>query len=129
MQSPSGLLDTSVLIAHFGDVRTLDLPEAIWISVLTLAELRTGVLLAKTERVRAQRLELLTSVERRFEPLPIDRSVANQFALIRAETVRKKHKPKIVDALIAATAIVNELTLYTHDRDFRTIAGLDPVFI
>jgi predicted nucleic acid-binding protein len=40
-------------------------------------------------------------------------------------SIRKKRKLKITDAIIAATAIVNGLTLVSdNDRDFKKIAGL-----
>ena len=39
--------------------------------------------------------------------------------------LRKKHKIKIPDAIIAATAIVNKLTLITrNDKDFKNISEL-----
>jgi predicted nucleic acid-binding protein len=39
--------------------------------------------------------------------------------------VRKKHRIKLPDAVIAATAIVHKLTLITHNiSDFKNIAGL-----
>jgi predicted nucleic acid-binding protein len=39
--------------------------------------------------------------------------------------IRKKHKIKLPDAIIAATALVYELTLVTHNvSDFKSIEGL-----
>jgi predicted nucleic acid-binding protein len=39
--------------------------------------------------------------------------------------IRKQHKIKLPDAFVAATAIVNELTLIAdNDKDFENVAGL-----
>ena len=54
-------------------------------SVMTLAELHIGVLLAGSQRVRAQRLRTLARVERTFDPLPVDDGVARAFAEIVAD--------------------------------------------
>ncbi len=52
--------------------------------------------------------------------LPLSDAVADQ-----AIEIRKLHKIKLGDTLIAATAMVNDLTLLTrNDADFRNIAGL-----
>jgi tRNA(fMet)-specific endonuclease VapC len=43
----------------------------------------------------------------------------------QAVLIRKKHKLKIPDAIIAATAIVNNYTLVAdNDKDFKKVAGL-----
>ncbi|MDO8367958.1 MAG: type II toxin-antitoxin system VapC family toxin [Saprospiraceae bacterium] len=43
----------------------------------------------------------------------------------QAIEIRKLHKIKLGDTLIAATALVNDLTLLTrNDADFKSIAGL-----
>ena len=54
-----GLLDTSVFIAQEGDRPLGPLPEAAAISVITLAELHLGVLMADDLKIRAQRAKLL----------------------------------------------------------------------
>lgn len=65
MSAPSrGLLDTSVLIATEAG-RLLDtnaLPDEVFISVVTIAELQAGVLAAEDTATRARRLATLDSV-------------------------------------------------------------------
>ncbi len=39
--------------------------------------------------------------------------------------IRKKYKLKLPDAIIAATAMVNKLTLITNDSDFHKTEGLN----
>jgi predicted nucleic acid-binding protein len=115
-----GLLDTSVFIAQESGRPLGTLPEASAISVITVAELRLGVLMADDPDVRAQRLRTLTTLEALFEPLPIDAAVAGTFAELVAEARREGRRPKIMDTWIAATAVEHDLTVYTQD-DFSSI--------
>ena len=91
------------------------------ISVITVAELHLGVLMADEPSIRAQRLRTLTSVETLFEPLPIDSEVARTFAELVAEARRQGRRPRIMDTWIAATAVAHDLPVYTQDDDFLTI--------
>lgn len=120
-----GLLDTSVLIERGSGGPPDDLPDEAAISTMTLAELRVGVLITDDPEVRAQRLDLLTAVERAIEPLPIDEAVAGRFAQIVVAARRAGRRPHVADALIAATAAANDLVLYTRDRDFEGLPGVD----
>ncbi|TAG97303.1 MAG: type II toxin-antitoxin system VapC family toxin [Oscillatoriales cyanobacterium] len=87
------------------------------ISVITQAELYYGAL-NKAELLRIQKhLNLLHN-------LPIDRQVSSQFIQLMAQ-YSLSHKLTIPDALIAATALVNDLELYTLNiKDFRFIENL-----
>jgi len=56
-------------------------------------------------------------------------SLAHQYELTseivtKTIEIRKTYKPKLPDAIIAATAIVHQLTLITNDSDFYKIEGL-----
>ncbi len=113
-----GLLDTSVFVAQEHQRPIGRLPETAAISVVTVAELHLGVLLAADSRTRAQRLRTLTRTQELFEPLPIDAPVARAFAEIVAEARRQGKRPKIMDTWIAATAVALQLPLYTQDNDF-----------
>lgn len=119
-----GLLDTSVLIAA-GHGVPQTLPDEAAISVMTLAELRVGVLVAEDPDVRARRLETLTEVERELAPIPVDDAVAAEFARIVAVARREGRRPRVADTLIAATAAAHDLTLYTRDRDFEGLTGIE----
>jgi len=119
-----GLLDTSVFIAQEGGRVLGALPAAAAISVVTVAELHLGVLMADRAAVRARRLRTLTSVQRLFEPLPADSEVARAFAEIVAQARREGRRPKIMDSWIAATAVAHDLPVYTQDDDFLTIPGV-----
>jgi predicted nucleic acid-binding protein len=97
------------------------LPRTATVSVVTVAELHLGVLMADDPAVRMQRLRTLTSVEALFEPLPVDVSVARTFAELVAEARRQGRRPGIMDTWIAATAVVHGLPVYTQDDGFLSI--------
>lgn len=123
-----GLLDTSVFVGREQGRDLGDLPEEGLVSVITTAELRIGVLVAADPRTRARRLRTLQAVEA-VEPLPVDDAVGREFAEIVAESRRGGRKPKLLDALIAATAKAHDLPIYTQDADFKAIPNLEVVMI
>ncbi|MPZ24678.1 MAG: PIN domain-containing protein [Dehalococcoidia bacterium] len=114
----TGLLDTSVFIATETGRPLGDLPDTPAVSVVTVAELQLGVLMADDLGVRAARSRTLRRLEELFAPLSIDRSVAGVFAELAAEARRLGRRPGILDALIAATAVAHGLPVYTQDDDF-----------
>lgn len=124
-----GLLDTSVFVAIEQQRRLADLPDVGAVSAVTLAELHLGVLMANDPATRAQRLATLTAVERSFEVLPVDGAVAQAYGQIVAEARRGGRRPAMSDALIAATALANQLTVYSQDEGFRSFALVDVVII
>ncbi len=94
--------------------------------MITVAELRIGVLVASDEATRAQRMRTLSALEA-LTAIPVDDSVAREFAEIVAWARRERRRPKILDALIAATARALDLPVYTQDADFDEIPGLRSV--
>jgi tRNA(fMet)-specific endonuclease VapC len=124
-----GLLDTSTVILLPRLSRSV-LPEEPVISAVTLAELTVGPLLADSDRQRTLRLAELQQAEVDFEPLPFDAVAARAFGQVAASLRRagRKTSARTYDALIAATAIANELPLYTcNPDDFAGIDGLEVV--
>ncbi|MEU0498005.1 type II toxin-antitoxin system VapC family toxin [Mycobacterium sp. NPDC006124] len=117
------ILDTSVVIAT--DVNPLEGDLAI--SAITLAELHFGVLVAKTQRVRAERLRRLLAIQRDFDPLPMDHTVAASYGQIAAAVVDAGRQPRAraMDLLVAATAHAHSARLYTRNADdFRGLEDL-----
>ena len=116
-----GLLDTSVLIAS--DLAPL--PGELAISVISLAELHYGVLVAPSADARAVRLARLSGLQRRFDPLPVDEAVADSYGRLAATTVQQGRQPRrrVMDLLIAATAHAHSAVLYTRNGD--DLRGLD----
>jgi predicted nucleic acid-binding protein len=108
-----GVLDTSVLIAT--DLEPI--PGELAISVVSLAELHFGVLVAKDDNARAQRLTRLSALQRRFDPLPVDEAVADSYGRLAARVAGLGRQPRarVIDLLIAATAHAHNADLYTRN--------------
>ena len=122
MNGPGNVLvDTNLIILGIGgDEQVRDLLEghSLFISVITEIEL----LSLPFQRVQEERLM------RDF--------ISNCFVIdldgeIKRQTIqlRKIHKIKIPDAIIAASSIVKKLPLFTGDKGFSKIAGLDIVLL
>ena len=96
--------------------------DDLWLSSLVLGEIRKGVeLMRRRDPRRAEALEAwLAEVMARFgnRVLPVDTAVAEQWG--RMNAIRPV---PVIDALLAATAKANGLTLVT--RDVEDMAGLD----
>lgn len=109
------LLDTSIVIAT--DVAALEGELAI--SAVTLAELHFGVLLARDNDTRAQRLRRLSMLQRQFDALPLDEAVAASYGEIAAAVAQAGRQPRArtMDLLIAATAHAHSARLYTRNPD------------
>ena len=123
-----GLLDTNavILLPRLKDPSVL--PQEPVISTITLAELAVGPLLAKDEAERARRLAHLKQAEMDFDPLPFDAASARAFGRIAAflRSAGRKPAARTYDALIAATAVANDIPLYTaNPKDFSAIEGLE----
>jgi predicted nucleic acid-binding protein len=129
---PRGILDTStvILLEKLADANAL--PTEPLITAVTLAELSVGPLVAKEERERVARQTRLQQAEADFEPLPFDADAARAFGGVAASLRRagRKGTARTYDAMIAATAVANDLPVYTcNPTDFNVIDGLDVVTV
>jgi predicted nucleic acid-binding protein len=123
-----GLLDTSVFIARESG-RPLDaaaLPDEVAVSVITVAELRAGVLAATSLGVRDRRLATLTAAMS-LDPLPVDDAVAERWARLRVALRDGGLRMGINDSWIAATAMAHGVPVVTQDDDLPVVEGLDVV--
>ena len=115
------LLDTSVLLGP-----DLDLGGAeVAISVISLAELHFGVLVARTPEARAERLRRLGLIEKSFDALPVDDAVAREYGQLATAVTRLGSQPRgrVADLLIAATARTHDAELWT--RNAADLIGLN----
>jgi hypothetical protein len=87
------------------------------ISVVTLGELRLGVLQARGPEAASRRLSTY-QLAQRFEALPVDESVADAWALLVSRLREAGLKVPINDAWIAATAIAHDIPIVTQDADY-----------
>jgi predicted nucleic acid-binding protein len=122
------LLDTSFFVATESGRPLGEMPGVTEteISVVTLAELTIGVLVANDDN-RADRLATLSAVESTWDAMPIDAEVSRQFARIVATLRADNRRVPILDALLAATAIVEKVPVVTQDRDYDAIPGVEVI--
>jgi predicted nucleic acid-binding protein len=112
------VLDTSVFIAREQGRPLGDLPDEVAVSVVTLSELRHGVLATEHHSERAIRLTTLEAARSLGRPLPIDEAVGDEFARLRVELKAIGRSMKVMDAWIAATAMIHGAAVCTQDGDF-----------
>lgn len=109
------LLDTSVVIAA-ADGEDVVLPDEAAISVVTLGELRAGVLRTGDALVRAERQARLNAVRSLFVPLVVDEDVADHYGRALALARDERRGEKATDLLIVATAVATDNVLHTRDE-------------
>jgi predicted nucleic acid-binding protein len=121
----SGVADTSVFIAHESGrpIRADLLPDRLAVSVITVGELRAGVLAAADLATRDRRLATLTAVMG-LSPVPVDAEVAAAWARLRVALRDLGRRMPVNDSWIAATAIALGMPLVTQDEDHAEIPGL-----
>jgi len=118
-----GLLDTNILILRRW-VNVAELPDQMAISAVTLAELSAGPHqvrcnneqdLYDEHEERARRMEILQRAENEFDPIPFDAEAARVYGRLSAAVVAAGRKPRrrTADLMIAATAVAENLPLFT----------------
>jgi predicted nucleic acid-binding protein len=122
------VLDTSVLVAREqGRSLKRSLPDDVAVSVVSIAELELGVLMAHDAGTRGQRLRTVTEVRSLTAALPIDERTASAYAQLAANVLGEGRKPRVHDTWIAATALANDAEVWTQDADFSDFADAVPV--
>jgi predicted nucleic acid-binding protein len=120
-----GVLDTSVIV----DLESLPeaaLPVHSSIAAVTLAELAAGLHTTRDAAERGARLLRLQFVEANLDSLPFDAAAARRYGQLIALVVAagQSHRPRRLDLMIAATALVNDLPLYTRNaRELSALQG------
>lgn len=120
------LLDTSVLI---GSDPAAALPATAAISVITLGELRAGVLLARDQRTLDGRRARFDAVRAAFAAIPVDEDVAERYGDVLAVARSQRRTAKATDLLIVATAAAHGRTLHTRDERQAALAGVAGVAV
>lgn len=120
-----GLADTTVFIAReCGRALQAELlPDEISVSVITIGELRAGVLAAVDVETRDRRLATLTQALA-LEPISIDGTVAESWARLRLLLRDSQQRMLVNDSWIAATALSLGVPVITQDDDYVDISGL-----
>ncbi len=97
------------------------LPDEWFASVVTLAELTSGVLAAQDVFTRSRRLGTLNAMAD-AELLSVDEDVAAEWARLRAQVSAAGRRVNVNDLWIAATAATHRLPIVTQDADFDVLA-------
>ena len=116
------LIDTSLIIDYLRDHRPtvrllkelLSNNNQLYLSVLTQAELYAGLSSRKYEFRHA-----LASLTVSFKKILLDEDTA-----VKAGYLKRDYDVTLFDAIIAATALNNRVTLITRDKDFNRIKEL-----
>ena len=123
----SFLLDTNICSAylrtnHLVANKMMQYSGRLFVSAITAGELFTWALRANASPKRLQGLiDLLNDVT--F--LTVEERIARRFGEIRARQLDQGITTGEMDLLLAATALVHDLTLVTHNTgDFANIPGL-----
>jgi len=122
----TALADTSAFIAREQGRAPAPPPgkaDEIAVSVVTVAELRLGVLLAGDVVSRSTRLATLQLAEA-LEPVPIDDRVGAAWARLVATLRAVGKRMPINDSWIAATALAHDLAVLTQDADYDVVPRL-----
>jgi predicted nucleic acid-binding protein len=124
--SPGYLVDTSVFVAAEQRRPLGEPPDGdARISVATLTELIVGARRAPAGQLRRLR-ETTLSRARSFIALPYDEAVAEQLAMVLTAARQTGRRAGAMDAIVAATALVHDLTVWTQDDDFEVLRELAP---
>jgi predicted nucleic acid-binding protein len=120
------LADTSVFVAAEQQRPLGSPPEGdARISVATLTELIVGARRAAGGPLRTLREATLTRA-RTFVAMPYDENVAERLGELLADARAAGRRAGAMDAIIAATALAHDLSVWTQDGDFDVLADLLP---
>ena len=101
-----------------------NLPDELAISVVTVGELRAGVLAAVDVETRDRRLATLSEALA-VDPLPVDQAVAEAWARLRVLLQQTQKRMPVNDSWIAATAMSLGVPVVTQDEDYVDVPGLE----
>ena len=123
-----GLADTSVFIAReIGRPIIEDsFPDELAVSVITIGELRAGVLAAVDTPIRDRRLSTLEAALS-LHPVPINERVASAWARLRIALRDHGLRMPVNDSWIAATAMALDVPVVTQDNGFPAVDELEVV--
>ncbi len=108
------------------DVAAITGNEPVFLSPVTIAELKFGAECAGTAAIRQQRLAALARL-RKKPVLQIDEETGEIFGSLAAQlkTAGKTHRPRIQDLWLASQAIQHGYPLLTRNsKDFTDIPGI-----
>ena len=99
------------------------------VSVVTIAELSLGVMMAKDGETRSRRRRTLVSTLDWCGCIEVDQAVAFRYADLMGAAWRHGRRPAVQDTLIAATALAAGIPLITQDVGFLAFPELDVILV
>ena len=123
------LLDTNVCVTYLRGKDILlmnrvnaELPTDVGLCSVVLAELFYGAALSNQP---AANKAIVEAFVKQFKSLPFDDSPADVFGGLRAQLVRLGTPIGPYDLMVAAIALVNNVTVVTHNtKEFSRVPGL-----
>lgn len=124
------LADTSVFVASETgrSLRVEGLPDELAVSIITIGELRAGVLGATDVTTRDRRLSTLVRALD-LQPIPVDEAVADAWARLRIDLRDSGLRMRVNDSWIAATALSLDVPLVAQDADHVDAPGLQVIHV
>lgn len=107
---------------------TAVLPDQLAVSVITVGELRAGVLAAHDLETRDLRLLTLT-IALSLDPIPVDGRVAEAWARLRVALAQAGLRMPANDSWIAATAMALGVPVVTQDDDYTELPILSVIHV
>ncbi len=110
-----------------GDIAALTHADPVYLSPVTIAELRFGVDACPDPGLRQRRAAALRRLQRK-PVLAIDAATGEVFGMLAAQlrAAGKGHRYRVQDLWLASQAIQHGLRLMTRNlRDFEDLPGLD----
>lgn len=123
------LLDTNALIDFFhGQKKTVDKlksieTENLAISIITAAEIYHGSYKTVVPNKHIDEFENFL-IDLSVKLIPLDRELVKRYGLLMASLEKQGKKLSAFDILIAATALIHNLTIITNDKGLERIKGL-----
>jgi predicted nucleic acid-binding protein len=113
----AAMLDTCVVV-DFPRLQSL-LPENLALSAVVIAELAAGIRAVPPGPERDERERRFRWARTFFDPHPFDTDVAVSYGKLHSAMVRagRSPRPRLADLMIAATAEVAGIPLYTSNAD------------
>jgi toxin FitB len=101
-------------------------PGSLYVSVLTLAQIRRGIELLPPSKRRDQLAQWFENdLHEPFDDanvLPVTKAIGERWAALSARAQEKGIQPSVIDGLVAATALEHNLTLVTrNEKDFEKL--------
>jgi predicted nucleic acid-binding protein len=128
------LLDTNVLSeptkpkpnAGLVDWLRATSDDVVFVSTISLGEIRKGIDRLSVSRKRATLEVFLHDVKERFSrrTLSIDIPVAERWGSLVASLETSGTRLSVVDSLLAATALEHNLTIVSRDADYYSVANV-----